>query len=74
MKAITEGSLQKQLYLPHFLTKPVDSSQFPEGCTAPREAQRGIEVRYQLDEHLKRVTHVQSRPPCMCSDVGGWCA
>lgn len=38
------GSLQQHLYLPQFLTKPIDSSTFPEACVAPRVAQRGIEV------------------------------
>lgn len=39
------AELQKQLYLPQFLTKPIDASIFPESSCAPRVAQRGIEVR-----------------------------
>lgn len=45
----TDSSLQQQLYLPHFLTAPIDSSKFPETCVAPRAAQRGIEVSTTLD-------------------------
>lgn len=44
-----ENSLQQQLYLPHFLTAPIDSATFPETCVAPRAAQRGIEGLRNLD-------------------------
>lgn len=40
----SDSSLQKQLYLPQFLTTPIDVTTFPETCVAPRVAQRGIEV------------------------------
>jgi hypothetical protein len=44
--------MQKQLYMPQFLTRPVDSKEFPQSCVAPRVAQRGIEVRYQLSKNV----------------------
>jgi hypothetical protein len=57
-----DGSLQKQLYLPQFLNKPIDSSKFPDTCLAPRVAQRGIEVssmRLHNTEHVQQsVTNV----------------
>jgi hypothetical protein len=40
----SDSSLQKHLYMPQFLNKPIDSSKFPETCVGPRVAKRGIEV------------------------------
>lgn len=62
----TDSSLQQQLYMPHFLTAPIDSAKFPETCVAPRAAQRGIEVSTALDAlaHPKVCTARQLQQAC----------